>query len=75
MSGKITERSSIKRLIEVAMKRYDEKPERLASRLREEGIKISAASLYNFLNGRNPSANLELLLRDKLLKLIRKAPR
>lgn len=74
MPSKVTDRSSIKRLIETAMSGYDEKPERLASRLRDAGVKISAASLYNFLNGREPSANLDRLLREELLRLIRKAP-
>lgn len=65
-------RTGVARLIERAMRVYDERPEKLAARLRDVGIRISSSSIYNFLNGREPSENMARLLREELEKLLRR---
>lgn len=65
-------RTGVARLIARAMKMHDERPEKLAARLRLVGIRISSSSIYNFLNGREPSENMARLLREELEKMFRK---
>ena len=72
MAKKIKAGPGIARLIERVMKAYGERPEKLAARLRDAGIRISSSSLYNFLNGRSPSENMERLLKEELEKLLRR---